>query len=802
MLPTHYFTILKAFAWSYVATVLLLPTDGLTQESWTGQHVMLKSGISEIRSGQEVIGETKSAVLSVLQDEGDWLQIRDSGVEGWIPRSDALLLENAEVHFTHSIEQNSEDSWSYEQRAIARRYQGNFDGAIEDYGEAIRLNPEARSNYNNRADTWLSMKEYDKALADYDQATQLDPEDAYPYSGRGLVWTLQEDYEKSAAEFSEAIRLDANDPLSYGGRAYAWLQLAEFDKVIADCDEAIRLDSSISSVFHNRGSAWQHKGELDRALADFDEALQRSPENAESHSARGTVWKLKQEYARALEDFSEAIRVDPEYARPYNERAWVWATCPNPLYRDGRQAIESARRACELTNWEDYRYLDTLAAAMAEFGDFAEAARFQSQAIELTPEDEKADYQSRLTLYQLEKPYREETPSDSPASTAAQDPAGESSPIVFGNTEFAIDIYQHLRTRKGNLFFSPYSISTALAMTYGGAAGDTQEEMAQALRFPQKSDSVHAGFADLVDRMQNSRTQRAYELHIANALWAQKEYAFNPQYFQLVEDRYDAALKDIDFRSPTEAIATINRWVEGQTKQRIKDLLQPDAVDSDTKLVLTNAIYFKAAWAEAFDKQQTKDENFFAAPQDKVMVPMMHLTESMRYVDEDSFQLLEVPYANNELSMLIVLPKELGGLETVEKSLSAPALEASIQKLEKYEVELSMPKFSTTSEFKLKEALVSMGMRLPFDRDRADFSAMTNDPQGLCIGEVVHKAFVDVNEDGTEAAAATAVIMAPGAGAAPRNVKKAVVRADHPFIFLIRENETGSLLFMGRVVNP
>jgi serpin B len=620
---------------------------------------------------------------------------------------------------------------------------------------------------------------------------RLDPQDSMALINRGNAWKHKEEYDNAIADFSEAIRLRPDDIPPYFNRGVTLHLMQEYDKAISDFDEVIRLDPQFSPAYRNRGDAWNEKDEYDNAISDFDEALRLSPEDAQSHVSRGSSWRAKGDFEAALADYNAAIRIDPQNARAHNSRAWLWATCPDERFRDGRQAVESAKSACELTEWKDHRYVDTLAAAYAEVGDFDNAVKTQTQAIALAGEE--AEYESRLALYQERKAFREEEP-DRPY-TAAE--------LVKGNTRFAFDLYGRLRLRKQeNLIFSPYSISTALAMTYGGAAGDTQAQMARVLRFPQNPDQVHAAFAQVIGRLQGPATRRTYQLHVANALWAAEHYNFIPEYFGLVEDRYRAALKTVDFGSPEEARQAINHWVEGHTQRKIRDLLKPGVLNPKTPLVLTNAIYFKAAWAHKFDQEQTKDEDFFTTGQSKTKVRMMHQSETFRYLDGGDFQLLELPYAREGLSMFVILPKQIDGLEALEKSLSAGALDRWTEKLERHSVDVSLPKFKTTAEFSLIEALESLGMRLPFDRQHADFSAMTPNRSGLVIGAVEHQAFVDVNEEGTEAAAATAVVMAPGAGAIPRNQKQAVFRADHPFMYLIRENATGSILFIGRVSQP
>jgi serpin B len=286
---------------------------------------------------------------------------------------------------------------------------------------------------------------------------------------------------------------------------------------------------------------------------------------------------------------------------------------------------------------------------------------------------------------------------------------------------------------------------------------------------------------------------------VANALWGQKGYTFLPAFLKVTEDQYGAGLKELDFAKDTDkARQTINAWVEKETQNKIKELLKPGILQDDTRLVLTNAIYFKAPWQEPFGDGSTKPAPFTKADGSKIEVPMMAKGDMMQYTEGDNFQAVAIPYKGHELSMVIFLPKKADGLAELEKSLTSANVDTWLKKMSSYQVSLKLPKFKTTSEFNLKAVLSKMGMALAFS-NQADFSGMTSQEK-LKIDEVVHKAFVDVNEKGTEAAAATAVIMRPTS--AIINPKTAVFHADHPFIVLIRENQTGSILFMGRVVDP
>ncbi len=705
------------------------------------------------------------------------------------------VLDKAIIDHSEAIRLEPRDFVAFMSRGNDWLDKEMYDNAITDYSEAIRLEPDVGWLYNNRGNAWRFMGEYGKAIEDYDVFVRLDSNNSTAYYNRGDVLYENGEFDKAISDFDEAIRLDPSDASTYDKRGCVWRAAEVLDKAIADFSETIRRDPEYQPAYRHRGEALFQQEDYDQAFADFNEAIRLLSSDSESYCFRANVWTKKRSYAKASQDFSLAVESDPKNALAYNGQAWLWAVCPVSQYRDGRKAVVSAQKACELTEWKEPLYLDTLAAAYAESADFEQAVKWQSEASKLAAEVDKAEFQSRLELYRQSKPYRQHNSVDPETINAAS--------VVQGNTEFAFDLYNYLRTQSGNLIFSPYSLSTAMALSYGGAAGDTQVEIANTFHFAMDKEPFHAAYIEIVRKLQNRRIKRSYDLHIANAIWAHKDLTFKPSYFQLIEDRYQAALKELEFQSdPDESRREINRWVEGHTNKRIKDLIQPGVIDAETRLVLTNAICLKAQWSRTFSKEQTYDENFNTSRQASIKIPMMHQTESFRYLNADTFELLELPYKGNDLSMLIVLPKQVDGLEDVEKLLSATALAQWIEGLELHIVDVSLPKFTTTAEFKLNDTLQTLGMHLAFDRDRADFSDMTERPQGLCIAAVVHQAFMEVDEDGSEAAAATAVVMAPGAGAVPIDVKRTVFRADHPFLFLIREPTTGSILFVGRVVKP
>ena len=370
--------------------------------------------------------------------------------------------------------------------------------------------------------------------------------------------------------------------------------------------------------------------------------------------------------------------------------------------------------------------------------------------------------------------------------------------IVQGNNAFAFDLYAQLKDTEGNLFYSPYSISTALAMTYAGAKNQTAEQMARTLHFAGTQAMFHPAFGKLVDQLNQQDQKGNYRLSVANALWGQKDYPFLDSFIELNKQFYHAGLENVDFIQETEkSRLKINQWVEEKTQDKIKDLIPQGALDDMTRLVLTNAIYFKGDWASQFDKAQTQDARFYVSPDTTVTAPLMAQKEKFRYARTDTLQLLELPYKGEDLSMLVLLPKEITGLAELEKELTVDNLAKWQKNMYNQEVEVYLPKFKMTSQFSLNDTLAKMGMSDAFKSGVADFSGMTG-INNLFISAVVHKAFVEVNEKGTEAAAATGVAIAATSMPAP----PPVFRADHPFVFMIKDNNTGSILFIGRVADP
>ncbi len=384
-----------------------------------------------------------------------------------------------------------------------------------------------------------------------------------------------------------------------------------------------------------------------------------------------------------------------------------------------------------------------------------------------------------------------------PPSSSSDDQAE----VVKGSNAFALDLYAQLSRQPGNLFFSPESISTAFGMAYAGARGQTATEMEHVFHFSLPPEKLHPAMGALLAEM--NAQHKGYELRVADALWAQQDASFEADYLKLVQSDYAAGFHRVNFKlSPESVRTTINAWVEKQTNDKIKDLISPGALNPTTRLVLTNAIYFKGNWQDQFDKEATQKEEFHLSAAQWVMTSMMHRTGGYRYFDGGTFQALELPYSGNEISMVVLLPKQTDGLAALEQSFTSVSASDWIQKLEPTDkVILSLPRFTMTQQFELSSTLSAMGMPQAFS-SAADFSGMTGKPD-FAISAAIHKAFIDVDEQGTEAAAATAVVMY--ATAMRRELPEPppiVFRADHPFLFILLDTKSGSMLFLGRVADP
>ena len=368
-----------------------------------------------------------------------------------------------------------------------------------------------------------------------------------------------------------------------------------------------------------------------------------------------------------------------------------------------------------------------------------------------------------------------------------------------GNIAFALDLYGQLKNSTGNIFFSPYSISTCLAMTYAGARGDTEKQMAEVLHFSRDQKQLHASFERLREQLEAGK-QEGIELNIANALWTQAGYPFRRAFIEMVARKYQANLNQANFLMEAEAARQeINQWVRERTQEKINEILPPSSVGPLTRLILANAIYFKGLWAKPFEESATSTEPFHLSSTRKTPVPLMHHFDEVKYMEESEFQVVELPYKGYGLSMVLFLPRELH-LSRMEDRLNESLLSRSLAQLRKREVEIFLPRFKLEFGLELQDTLAGMGMPDAFREGKADFSGMTKTNE-LWISGIYHKAWGEVNEEGTEATAATIVDMV-GCISMTSPPPPPVFRADHPFIFLIRDVHTGTILFLGRLTNP
>lgn len=368
-----------------------------------------------------------------------------------------------------------------------------------------------------------------------------------------------------------------------------------------------------------------------------------------------------------------------------------------------------------------------------------------------------------------------------------------------GGNDFALALYGQLLQEPGNLFFCPFSIRAALGMSYAGARGETAAQMKEVLRLASSSGSPHESFGDILRKL-NAAGDGAYEMAVANSLWGQDGPPFRAEFLELVARHYGAGMNLVDFRRGAEsAREEINRWVEDKTKRRIRELIPVRGLDAGTRLVVVNAIHFKGTWVLKFHRDATHEGAFYLQGRRLVRAPLMHQHTEVKYLQAEGFQAVDLDYEGGDLSMLVLLPDKRDGLRDLETKLSASMLQDCVAKLIKREVEIFLPRFRMTwGTVDVKDALHSLGMSLAFS-PQADFSGINGHrpphEESFYISAVFHQAFIEANEEGTEAAAATAV--------AWRTLSLGpIFRADHPFLFAIRDRESSAILFFGRVTDP
>lgn len=378
--------------------------------------------------------------------------------------------------------------------------------------------------------------------------------------------------------------------------------------------------------------------------------------------------------------------------------------------------------------------------------------------------------------------------------------------LIKATSTFAIELYSQLRETEKNLFFSPFSIFTALAMVYAGARGSTANQMEQTLHIPLEQHQFHMALKNLLRILRNDESFKDTVLSIANLLCIKEGYDLLEKFLWTIEDNYNAPIWKLDFSLGVESCAKINAWVSEQTRGKIKNII--DSIDTEMRLILINAIYFKGMWENTFDKQYTKDEHFTLISDEKLVVPMMHQTKNFSYLEDEQFQILEMPYKANlifgkreQISMVIFLPKQSNSLSELEPLLTIQKIEDYFSRLrEQYaqKVKVFFPRFTINMKYKLRKYLLDLGITEAFTKN-ADFSGISKEPI-IFISDIIHKTFVEVNERGTEAAAVTAMRVV-GASIGPRK-EPPIFRADHPFLFIIQDLQTKTILFIGKLMNP
>ena len=367
--------------------------------------------------------------------------------------------------------------------------------------------------------------------------------------------------------------------------------------------------------------------------------------------------------------------------------------------------------------------------------------------------------------------------------------------LVQDNSSFALDLYQKLLSYEGNIFFSPFIISTAFAMTYAGARGETEMQMAKAMYFSFSHDKLHPAFSNLQDKLNKVQKKGRVQFHVANSLWPHNKYPFKDKLLSLLKENYKTDVTAVDYvRHAEKARKAINTWIEDKTRDKIKDLIPQGTLNQDTRLVLANAIYFKGNWKNQFGKKNTRNTLFSLSLDKMVKTPMMYQNRRCSHWADKDLQVLRMPYVDTDLSMLVLLPTKIDGLSQLEQRLTIENLKKWTAHLRYKTVDIVFPKFKLEYNFRLDRALQAIGMVDAFT-DNANFSGMDG-TDWLYISAILHKAFIDVNEEGTEAVATNAALKQASNNPTP------LFLADHPFVFLIQENQTGSIQFIGRITDP
>jgi len=375
---------------------------------WVGQRVVTRV-LTPLKIANRIVDEgTMFRVYTVERANGDWLWLVAGGVSGRVQSSEVVPYDQATEYFALEIRANPSSAYLHVIRGMHWAERGETDKAIADFNEAIRLDPNDPVAFYNRGNAWSARNESQQAIGDYSEAIRLDPRFAGVYFSRGKTWQNKQEHARAIADYDEVLRRNPKFAIAYNNRGNGWSARKEFDRAIVDYNEAIRLDPKDALAFNNRGNAWGNKRDFDKAIADYTDAIRFDPSFALAFNNRGNAWSAKKEYLKAIADYDEAIRLDPKFALALNNRAWLLATCPDSKLRDAQKAVETATRACELSEWKAAYSISTLAASLAEGGDFRKAVEFQERANTLhTDPENRVKGQERLRLYMEKKPYRQ-----------------------------------------------------------------------------------------------------------------------------------------------------------------------------------------------------------------------------------------------------------------------------------------------------------------------------------------------------------------------------------------------------------
>jgi tetratricopeptide (TPR) repeat protein len=394
--------------WTLLSPAQELSVTVRARDSWVGRKVVAKYDVSPYVNDQ-ALDDGNFHVYTVIRVQGDRYWVKSGTIEGWLDVGQVVLLDRAVDFYSRGIRESPRDPYPLCWRAVIWKELSGYEKAIADLNESIRLDPKDPWAYQERAGICVRKNELDKAIADCTEAIRIDPTFVGAFRTRAQAWDGKKDHDKVIADCTEAIRLDPKDPWAYGERGSVWLEKREFDKAIADSDSAIKLDPRAAFAFKLRGCAWASKSDFDKAIADFNDAIRLDPSDAVAYFNRGSVWLDKKEYERAIANRDQAIRFDPNLGDAFQRRAWIWATCPHAEVRNGKRAVESATRACELTQWKEPFCLQALAVAFAEKGDFKKEIDWQGKANALFPEEESRQRGEELIeLYEQETPYRDQ----------------------------------------------------------------------------------------------------------------------------------------------------------------------------------------------------------------------------------------------------------------------------------------------------------------------------------------------------------------------------------------------------------